>query len=83
MTLDEAIERHRKGIADLKDTSRHKMSMYQTGHIEKEQHNEIQSAINREIRARQLGIEALKQLKVEREWCVGFWKDRLPGETEK
>ena len=30
-----------------------------------------------------LGIEALKQLITEREKHVGFWKDRLPGETKE
>jgi len=30
-----------------------------------------------------LGIEALEQLKREREEHVGFWADRLPGETEE
>jgi len=33
--------------------------------------------------AARLGSEALKQLKREREEHVGFWADRLPGETEK
>ena len=32
--------------------------------------------------ALKLGIEALKQLQREREQKVGFWRDRLPGETE-
>lgn len=33
------------------------------------------------LEAIQLGIEALKQLKEERRQMVGFWRDRLPGET--
>ena len=33
--------------------------------------------------AERLGSEALKQLKREREEHVGFWADRLPGETEE
>ena len=30
-----------------------------------------------------LGVEALKQLKREREELFSFWADRLPGETEE
>jgi hypothetical protein len=33
--------------------------------------------------AAQLGIEALKQIKEERERKVGFWADLLPGETKE
>jgi len=33
--------------------------------------------------ADRLSIEALKQLQEERKQRVGFWADRLPGETEK
>ena len=30
-----------------------------------------------------LGVEALKQLQSERRQGVGFWRDRLPGETKE
>jgi hypothetical protein len=39
--------------------------------------------IDHEAEALGLGYEALKQLKREREKGVGFWADRLPGETEE
>ncbi len=35
-----------------------------------------------EFNALNLGIEALKQVKSEREQRVGFWRDRLSGETK-
>lgn len=82
MTLDEAIKLNKQKITELDIASKHQMAMYQTGHINKEQHNEIQSAINKKRLAMQLGIEALKAWQeCRRKGLVPLgWV--LPSETE-
>ena len=83
MTIEEAIERNQQRIANLNDTYRQKMRLYQTGVTSKEQHNGEQSAINKERLATQLGIEALKRVKANRKGPIVVVYKELPGETEK
>lgn len=87
MKFEKAIEIKSERIAELQEASKHKMSMYQRGHISKEQHNEIQSALNRSILAERLGIEALERIREAREQAgylklVNLIEKPLPSETE-
>ena len=85
MTASEAIERNHQRITQLDNESKQRMRLYQTGIYSKEQHNEEQSAINKERLATQLGIEAL-ELYYELRQCTAIDVEdipvRLPGETE-
>lgn len=86
MILDEAIKIERQRLDELDKRSKLAMYRYQAGFIDKEQHNEKQSKINRKRLAAQLGIEAL-ELYCELRQCTAIDVEdipiRLPSETEE
>lgn len=96
MTLRGAIRENQQRLAELHEASQHQLSMYQTGHIDKEEHNAIQSAINTKRLAIQLGIEALERqvelrnylikktgVQIDWTWVAYLVNSPLPSEEEK
>lgn len=85
MNLEEAIGNRRAKIAELNAFGNKLMGRYQVGDLTKDQHNAQQSELCTEIRAIQLGIEAMERLEELRQCTAIDFDDvlrRLPSEEE-
>ena len=84
MTIDEAIINQKEMLKWHYAEGLRAMRKYQTGRINKEDHNEAQTRINKQRLTTQLGIEALERLRDSRNGVdKRKYHELLPSETEE